>query len=75
MVLSEKNIVGIITNVSEYGCYIGCMMSLAIAKNLVGMGRNNKLTFVNQMLILFYSLDAVTGIAEVYFLFKLKRER
>ena len=75
MVLPEKNIVDIITNVSEYGSYIGCMMSLAIAKNLVGMGRNNKLTFVNQMLILFYSLDAVTGMAEVYFLFKLKRER
>ena len=75
MIMLEKTIVDIITTVSECGCYIGCIMSLVIAKNLLRMGRNNKLTFVNQMLILFYSLDAVTGMAEVYFLFKLKRER
>ena len=77
MNLFEKSIVDIVTDLSECCCYIGCLVSLVIAKNLLWMGQNNgsKLTFVNKMLILFYSLDALTGLTETYFLFKLKRER
>ena len=75
MNLFEKSIIDIVTDVSEYGCYIGCIFSLVIAKNVLWMGRYTKLTFVNKMLILFYLLDTFTGMAEIYFLFKLKRER
>ena len=75
MTLMTKTFLDVFTDVSEFGCYIGCIMSLVIAKNLFRMGRSKKLTFVNQMLIIFYILDALSGMTEVYFLFKLKRER
>ena len=75
MTLMTKTFLDVFTDVSEFGCYIGCIISLVIAKNLLRMGRNKKLTFVNQMLIIFYVLDALSGMTEVYFLFKLKRER
>ena len=75
MTLMTKTFLDVFTDVSEIGCYIGCIMSLVIAKNLFRMGRSKKLTFVNQMLIIFYVLDALSGMTEVYFLFKLKRER
>ena len=63
------------TDISELCCYIGCILSLVIAKNLLWMGKNRKLTFVNKMLILYYILDFLSGITEVYYLFKLKKER
>ena len=62
-------------DMSEFSCYIGCILSLVIAKNLLWMGKNKKITFVNKMLILYYGLDFLSGVTEVYFLFKLKRER
>ena len=75
LMTQTQTFLDVFTDVSEFGCYIGCIVSLVIARNLIRMGRNKKLTFVNQMLILFYVLDALSGMTEVYFLFKLKRER
>ena len=70
-----QNFIDVFSDVSEIGCYIGCIMSLVIAKNLLPMGQNENLTFVNKMLIIFYVLDGLSGMTEVYFLFKLRRER
>ena len=70
-----QSFLNLVLGVSEFTCYIGCILSLVIAKNLLRMGCNSYLTFVNKMLALYYTIDAVSGISEVYFLFKLKRER
>ena len=71
----NKTVPDLVTDLSELGCYFGCTLSLLIAINLLKMGQYNKLTFVNKMLIVYYAFDAVIGTVEVFFLFKLKRER
>ena len=63
------------SNVSEYLCYSGSAVSVLIAFSLLRMGNINTMTFFNKMFILYFGIDAVTGILEEYFLFRLKEDR
>ena len=67
----------IILELSEYGCYASCVISLIIAYKLLKMAKwnVNNLNFINMMLFFYYTFDSITGTIEVYFLFKLYRER
>ena len=63
------------SNLSEYLCYSGSAVSVLIAFSLLRMGNINTMTFYNKMFILYFGIDAVTGILEEYFLFRLKEDR
>ena len=67
----------IILAISEYGCYISCALSLLMACKLLRMAKWNmdNLNFINMMLFFYYTLDSIIGTIEIFFLFKLYRER
>ena len=56
----------------EFGCYLGSLVSAFIAFKLFKIER---LTFVNQMFLVYFALDSIWGSAETFLLFKLQRER
>ena len=66
-----------VLDISEFGCYIGSMVSLFLAYKLVEMvkWKINDLSFINFMLFLYYGFDSIFGLFEVFFLFKMWRER
>ena len=66
-----------ILSLSELGCYIGCAISLYIAFKLLEMvkWKISNMNFINLMLLLYYGFDSIFGSLEVFFLFKLWRER
>ena len=53
---------------SELGCYLGVSTSFFIVSRLLKM---KKLNFVNQMFLIFYVVDSLLGLLEVFFLFNL----
>ena len=57
---------------SEAGCYLGITISLFIAFKLIKM---KELSFLNKMFLIFYVVDSVFGLLEVYFLFSMKQNR
>ena len=61
--------------VSEYGCYLSSILSALIAFKLLRMDRFSKLTFINQMFLLYFSLDSVLGAHEAYYLFRIFDEQ
>ena len=63
------------SNVSEYICYSGSLVSAMIAVRLLKMGNLNTMTFYNKMFILYFGIDSVTGFLEEYFLFRLREHR
>ena len=63
------------SNVSEYICYSGSLVSAVIAVRLLKMGNLNTMTFYNKMFILYFGIDSVTGFLEEYFLFRLREDR
>ena len=70
-------IVEFVLDVSELGCYIGSMVSLFLAYKLMEMvkWKITDLNFINLMLFIYYGLDSIVGLFEVFFLFKMWRER
>ena len=66
-----------IIELSEYGCYVSCFISIMIAFKLLKMAKWNiaNLNFINMMLFFYYTLDSFTGTIEIFFLFKLYKER
>ena len=63
------------SNVSEYICYSGSLVSAVIAIRLLKMGNLSTMTFYNKMFILYFGIDSVTGFLEEYFLFRLREDR
>ena len=59
-------------SLTELGCYCGAALSALIARRLLLM---DQLTFINRILLLYFTIDAVMGLLETYFSFKLYRER
>ena len=63
-----------VMTLSEPGCYCGVVLSAMIARRLYLMDRPS-LTFCNGLLLLYFTIDAVMGVLETYFSFKLYGER
>ena len=59
-------------SLTEFGCYCGVALSALIARRLLLM---EQLTFINRILLLYFTIDAVMGVLETYFSFKLYSER
>ena len=59
-------------SLTELGCYCGVALSALIARRLLLM---EQLTFINRILLLYFTIDAVMGVLETYFSFKLYGER
>ena len=59
-------------SLTELGCYCGVALSALIARRLLLM---EQLTFINRILLLYFTIDAVMGVLETYFSFKLYSER
>ena len=62
----------ILVSLTELGCYCGVALSALIARRLLLM---EQLTFINRILLLYFTIDAVMGVLETYFSFKLYSER
>ena len=62
----------VLVSLTELGCYCGAALSALIARRLLLM---EQLTFINRILLLYFTIDAVMGLLETYFSFKLYRER
>ena len=58
--------------IAEFGCYLGSILSAVIAVKLFRM---QNLTWINQMFLLYFIIDAFMGTLETFFSFKLYRER
>ena len=54
--------------------FAGNILSLLIVRCIFRMGSPLKLTFLNQMFLVYYGIDAIVGSTEIHFLFKLKEE-
>ena len=52
----------------------GNILSLMIVWCIFKIGIPPKLTFLNQMFLIYYAIDAIVGSTEIHFLFKLKEE-
>ena len=63
------------SNVCEYICYSGSLVSAVIAVRLLKMGNLDTMTFYNKMFILYFGIDSITGFLEEYFLFRLREDR
>ena len=55
--------------------FIGNFLSLLIVRCILRIGSPLRLTFLNQMFLIYYAIDAIVGSTEIHFLFKLKEER
>ena len=55
--------------------FAGNILSLMIVWCIFKIGSPLKLTFLNQMFLIYYAIDAIVGSTEIHFLFKLKEER
>ena len=55
--------------------FTGNILSLLIVRCIFRIGSPLKLTFLNQMFLIYYAIDAIVGSTEIHFLFKLKEER
>ena len=55
--------------------FAGNVLSLLIVRCIFRMGSPLQLTFLNQMFLIYYAIDAIVGSTEIHFLFKLKEER
>ena len=55
--------------------FAGNVLSLMIVRCIFKMGSPLKLTFLNQMFLIYFAIDAIIGSMEIYFLFQLKQER
>ena len=55
--------------------FSGNVLSLLIVRCIFRMGSPLQLTFLNQMFLIYYAIDAIVGSTEIHFLFKLKEER
>ena len=58
--------------IAEFGCYLGSILSAVIAVKLFRM---QNLTWINQMFLLYFIIDAFMGTLETFFSFKLYRDR
>ena len=59
----------------QVACFVGNVLSLLIVRCLIRLGSPLKLTFLNQLFLIYYAIDAIVGSAEINFLFELKEER
>ena len=64
-----------LSNVFEYICYSGSLVSAMIAVRLLKMGNLDAMTFYNKMFILYFGIDSINGFLEEYFLFRLREDR
>ena len=55
--------------------FIGNILSLLIVRCIFRIGSPLRLTFLNQMFLIYYAIDAIVGSTEMNFLFKLSEER
>ena len=56
----------------EMLCYSGNILSGIIAFNI---WRMQEKTHINKMFLAYFAIDCIIGLAEPYFLFKIKKER
>ena len=54
--------------------FAGNILSLLIVKCIFKMGSPLKLTFLNQMFLIYFTIDAIIGSMEIHFLFQLKQD-
>ena len=54
--------------------FSGNILSLMIVMCIIRIGSPLKLTFLNQMFLIYFSIDAIVGSIEIQFLFRLKEE-
>ena len=59
----------------QFAALSGSALSLLIVICILRIGSPHRLTFLNQMFFVYYSIDSVFGTFEIHFLFKLKEER
>ena len=55
--------------------FTGNILSLLIFRCIFRIESPLKLTFLNQMFLIYYAIDAIVGSTEIHFLFKLTEER
>ena len=55
--------------------FAGNILSLMIVWCILRIGNPLKLTFLNKMFLIYFSIDAIVGVTEIHFLFKLEEER
>ena len=55
--------------------FAGNVLSLLIVRCIFRMGSPLQLTFLNQMFLIYFAIDAIIGSMEIHFLFQLKQER
>ena len=54
--------------------FAGDIFALLIVRCIFRIGSPFKLTFLNQMFFIYYSIDSIIGSFEIHFLFKLKED-
>ena len=62
----------LLEHIAEFGCYLGSILSAVIAAKLFRM---ENLTWINQMFLVYFIIDAIMGTLETFFSFKLYSER
>ena len=55
--------------------FVGNILSLMIVRCIVRAGNPLKLSFLNQMFLIYFVLDSIFGSLEIHFLMELKEER
>ena len=56
--------------IAETACYLGASLSASIARRIFGMRDK---TFINQIFLWYFILDAIMGALNTYTLFRLQR--
>ena len=72
---SHKSVYSMSRDMLQAAGFAGNILSLLIVRSIFRIGNPLKLTFLNQMFLIYYAIDAIVGATEIHFLFKLKEER
>ena len=72
---SHMSVYRMIRDMLQAAGFAGNILSLLIVRCIFRIGSPLKLTFLNQMFLIYYAIDAIVGSTEIHFLFKLKEER
>ena len=62
-------------DILQYAAFTGDILSLLIVISIIRIGSPFKLTFLNKMFLIYFSVDSIIGTLETHLLFKLKEER
>ena len=72
---SHRSVYSMSRDMLQAAGFAGNVLSLLIVRCILRIGSPLKLTFLNQMFLIYYAIDAIIGATEIHFLFKLKEER